>query len=163
MTRYILEHGLAKQEFIDKWVNGAADYIKSLEPFTMEMASERCGLPIETLTVDVARQQAKHIHRRQMPDRIGPVRMQHQLRLRRGAGGEIEQHRVVRIGLPIGDEPGRRHQQIVIAVPALHRIADGDARQRWVHAVELNGLIAGRHDVPRPPPIETVLQIRTGQ
>jgi len=50
VTRYILENGLAKQEFIDKWVNGAADYIKSLEPFTMEMASERCGLPIETLT-----------------------------------------------------------------------------------------------------------------
>ena len=50
VTRYILENGLAKQEFIDKWVNGAAEYIKSLEPFTMEMASERCGLPIETLT-----------------------------------------------------------------------------------------------------------------
>ena len=50
VTRYILENGLAKQEFIDKWVNGAADYIKSLEPFTMEMASQRCGIPIETLT-----------------------------------------------------------------------------------------------------------------
>jgi formate dehydrogenase major subunit len=50
VSRYILENGLAKQAFIDKWVNGAADYIKSLEPFTMEMASERCGLPIETLT-----------------------------------------------------------------------------------------------------------------
>jgi formate dehydrogenase major subunit len=31
-------------------VNGAAEYRKSLEPFTMEMASQRCGLPIETLT-----------------------------------------------------------------------------------------------------------------
>ena len=50
VTRYILENGLAKQEFIDKWVNGAAEYIKSLEPFTMEMASERCRLTIETLT-----------------------------------------------------------------------------------------------------------------
>ena len=50
VTRYILENGLAKQEFIDKWVNGAAEYIKSLELFTMEMASERCGLSIETLT-----------------------------------------------------------------------------------------------------------------
>ena len=50
VTRYILENGLAKQEFIDKWVNGAADYIKSLEPFTVEMASQRCGIPIETLT-----------------------------------------------------------------------------------------------------------------
>jgi len=50
VTRYILENGLAKQEFIDKWVNGAAEYLKSLKPFTMETASERCGLPIETLT-----------------------------------------------------------------------------------------------------------------
>ena len=50
VTRYILENGLAKQEFIDKWVNGAAEYIKSLEPFTLELASQRCGLPIETLT-----------------------------------------------------------------------------------------------------------------
>ena len=50
VTRYILDNGLANQAFIDKWVNGAAEYLKSLEPFTIEMASERCGLPIETLT-----------------------------------------------------------------------------------------------------------------
>ena len=53
VTRYILDHGLANQSFIDKWVNGAAEYRKSLEPFTLEMASERCGLPKETL-VEVA-------------------------------------------------------------------------------------------------------------
>jgi formate dehydrogenase major subunit len=50
VTRYILENGLANQAFIDKWVNGAGEYLKSLEPFTMEMASQRTGLPIETLT-----------------------------------------------------------------------------------------------------------------
>ncbi len=50
VTRYIFDNGLANQAFIDKWVNGADEYIKSLEPFTLEMASERCGLPIETLT-----------------------------------------------------------------------------------------------------------------
>ena len=49
VTRYIFEHGLANQAFIDKWVNGAAEYAKSLDVFTLEMASERCGLPIETL------------------------------------------------------------------------------------------------------------------
>jgi formate dehydrogenase major subunit len=54
MTRYILENGLAKQDFIDRWVNGVDAYIKSLEPFTMEMASQRCGIPVETLT-NVAR------------------------------------------------------------------------------------------------------------
>jgi len=50
VTRYIFENGLANQQFIDKWVNGADDYKKSLEPFTMEMASQRCGIPVETLT-----------------------------------------------------------------------------------------------------------------
>jgi formate dehydrogenase major subunit len=50
VTRYILDSGLANQAFIDKWVNGAGEYIKSLEPFTLEMASRRCQVPIETLT-----------------------------------------------------------------------------------------------------------------
>lgn len=49
VTRSILANGMAKQSFIDKWVNGAEDYRKSLEPFTLEMASERCAIPIETL------------------------------------------------------------------------------------------------------------------
>jgi formate dehydrogenase major subunit len=49
VTRYIFDNGLAKQAFIEKWVNGAEGYRKSLEPFTMEMASQRCGIPIETL------------------------------------------------------------------------------------------------------------------
>ena len=49
VTRYILDNGLAKQEFLDRWVNGVAEYRESLAPFTMEMASQRCGLPIETL------------------------------------------------------------------------------------------------------------------
>ncbi len=49
MTRYIFDHGLAKQKFLDKWVNGAEEYRKSLEPFTLAMASERTGLPVETL------------------------------------------------------------------------------------------------------------------
>jgi formate dehydrogenase major subunit len=49
VTRYLFENGLANQAFIDKWVNKADEYRKSLEPFTLEMASERCGLPIETI------------------------------------------------------------------------------------------------------------------
>ena len=50
ITKYILDNGLADQAFIDQWVNGAAEYRKSLESFTHEMGSERCGLSIETLT-----------------------------------------------------------------------------------------------------------------
>src|SRR6201998_488050 len=49
VTRYILENGLAKKDFLLKWVNGLDEYIKSLVPFTLEMAAERCGIPIETL------------------------------------------------------------------------------------------------------------------
>jgi formate dehydrogenase major subunit len=49
VTKYILDNGLADQEFIDQWVNRADEFKKSLELFTFEMASERCGLPIETL------------------------------------------------------------------------------------------------------------------
>jgi formate dehydrogenase major subunit len=54
VTKYILENGLANQAFLDQWVNGVTEYRESLAPFTLEMASERCGLPVETL-VTVAR------------------------------------------------------------------------------------------------------------
>ena len=47
VTRYLIDSGLAKTDFIDKWVNGFADYRQSLEPFTLEFAAERCGLSIE--------------------------------------------------------------------------------------------------------------------
>jgi len=49
VTKYILDNGLENQGFLDKWVNGLAEYRESLAPFTLEMASQRCGLPIETL------------------------------------------------------------------------------------------------------------------
>ncbi|MGA9584353.1 MAG: formate dehydrogenase subunit alpha [Terracidiphilus sp.] len=49
VTRYIFDHGLANESFIDKWVNKADEYRNSLEPFTLEMASERCGIPQETI------------------------------------------------------------------------------------------------------------------
>jgi formate dehydrogenase major subunit len=49
VTRYLFDQGLAKTGFIEKWVAGADEYIKSLEPFTLEIASRRCGLAHETL------------------------------------------------------------------------------------------------------------------
>ena len=42
VSRYLLDNGLAKTEFINQWVNGFDEYRKSLEPFTLEFASERC-------------------------------------------------------------------------------------------------------------------------
>ena len=49
VARYILDEGLAHQEFLDRRVNGLEEYRKSLEPFTLEFASETCNLPVETL------------------------------------------------------------------------------------------------------------------
>jgi formate dehydrogenase major subunit len=49
MSRYMLDNGHAKQEFLNQWVNGLDEYRKSLEPFTMEYAARICELPLETL------------------------------------------------------------------------------------------------------------------
>jgi formate dehydrogenase major subunit len=49
VTRYLIDSGLANTDFIDKWVNGFDEYRKSLEPFTLEFAAERCGLSLEIL------------------------------------------------------------------------------------------------------------------
>jgi formate dehydrogenase major subunit len=49
VTRWIFDQGLAKTEFLKQWVNSVDEYRKSLDPFTMQFASERTGLPVETL------------------------------------------------------------------------------------------------------------------
>jgi formate dehydrogenase major subunit len=49
VTRYILENGLEKKEFLEKWVNGLDEYRESLGAYTMEYAALTCGLSIEEL------------------------------------------------------------------------------------------------------------------
>jgi formate dehydrogenase major subunit len=49
ISRYILDNGWEKREFIDKWVNGFDGYRQSLEPFTMEMAERVTEVPAEVL------------------------------------------------------------------------------------------------------------------
>lgn len=49
VTLYILENDLANQEFLRQWVNGLDEYKKAMAPFTLEFASQVCGLPVETL------------------------------------------------------------------------------------------------------------------
>src|SRR6202048_1371133 len=44
ISRYLLESGLAKTDFLNQWVSGLEEYKKSLEPFTMEFAAQACGL-----------------------------------------------------------------------------------------------------------------------
>jgi formate dehydrogenase major subunit len=49
ISRYLLENGMANTKFLEQWVNGLAEYKKSLAPFTMEFAAEACGLSEDTL------------------------------------------------------------------------------------------------------------------
>ncbi len=58
MSRYMIDHGHAKHQFLDTWVNGFEQYRRSLEPFTMEYAAKITGVPIETLR-NVAEEIAK--------------------------------------------------------------------------------------------------------
>ena len=55
VSRYLLDNGLAKTDFLAKWVNGLDEYRKSLEPFTMEYAARVCAVPVETL-IQVAKE-----------------------------------------------------------------------------------------------------------
>ena len=84
--------------------------------------------------MDVAGQQTEHEHRREVTDRIGAVRMQHELGLRRRSRREVEQHRIVGIGFRVGRERRRRVQEIVVAMPARRRVADRDPGQLLLEA-----------------------------
>jgi formate dehydrogenase major subunit len=50
IAKYIIDSGLAKMDFINKWVNHFDEYKKSLETFTMEYAERITGVPASTLT-----------------------------------------------------------------------------------------------------------------
>ena len=54
VAKYILDQGWEDRAFLDAHVNHEASYRESLEPFTLEFAEERTGIPAETLK-DVAR------------------------------------------------------------------------------------------------------------
>jgi formate dehydrogenase major subunit len=49
MTRYILDNGLGKMDFIERWVNGLEAYRKSLEWATMEFAEKATGIAADEL------------------------------------------------------------------------------------------------------------------
>ena len=78
--------------------------------------------------VHVAGLQPDPVHRRQVPDRVADVRVLDQLRQRRGAGGEVQQQRVLRVGRPVHRERPRLVVAVAVAQPALDRLADGDAQ-----------------------------------
>jgi formate dehydrogenase major subunit len=49
IARYIIDSGLGKMDFVNKWVNNFDAYKKSLEPYTMEYAEKITGVPASTL------------------------------------------------------------------------------------------------------------------
>ncbi len=49
MTRYIIEQGWAKKEFIEQWVNQFDEYVESLGWATMEFAEQKCKVPADEL------------------------------------------------------------------------------------------------------------------
>jgi formate dehydrogenase major subunit len=49
VAKYIIDNGLAKMEFVDRWVNGFAEYRDSLAPFTLEYAERVTGISVATL------------------------------------------------------------------------------------------------------------------
>jgi formate dehydrogenase major subunit len=49
VTKWIFDQGLENKEFLAKWVNKIDEFRTSLEPFTMEYASRKTGLSLETL------------------------------------------------------------------------------------------------------------------
>ena len=69
----------------------------------------------------VARPQADPIHRRQMADRIALVTVQDELRLRRRAGGEIKQQRIVGARFAVRRERRRRRVALLVRCPARRR------------------------------------------
>ena len=107
----------------------------------------------------VARAQPEHEDGGEMAHRIAAMRMQHQLRLRRGARGEIEQHRIVGPGRTVRREFGRVIEQAGIGVPACRCVADGDARQALVEAFELRSLGGSGDHVARASALEPVGEI----
>ena len=49
IAKYVLDNNLGKPDFVERWVNGFAEYRESLAPFTMEFAERVTGIPAATL------------------------------------------------------------------------------------------------------------------
>lgn len=55
VSKYILDHNLAKLDFVERWVNGFDEYRASLAAFTLEYAERITGIPAATME-EVARE-----------------------------------------------------------------------------------------------------------
>ena len=49
IARYLIDNGLAKMDFVDRWVNGFEEYRRALDPFTLDFAERVSGIARENL------------------------------------------------------------------------------------------------------------------
>ncbi len=49
VTKHVIDQGWADEQFLAERVNGLEEYVASLEPYTIEHAEERCGIPADDL------------------------------------------------------------------------------------------------------------------
>ena len=115
--------------------------------------------------VHVAGLQPHPVHGRQVPDRVGHVRVLHQLGQRGGAGGEVEQGQVAGLAGPgqvrVGPEELVRPPVVHPAVGGgrVLRAAHGDLAQRQGQVREPVGFGPGRHQQLRLAAVHPVGQI----
>ena len=109
--------------------------------------------------MDVAGPQAEAEHGREVADRIARVAVQHQLRPRRRARGEIEQQRIVGPRRAIGREIGAVLQQVGVVEPAGRRAANRDAHGVLAAADEFVDLGAIGDDKAGASARETVVDV----
>ncbi len=112
--------------------------------------------------VDVTGADAEPVHGAEVPDRVGRLGVHDHLRLRRGAGREVDQARVG----GAGDDPraclafrGGLAQVARVLRPAVGVAADHDAREGASDVVVLVCLALVRDDVRHRTPVDTVLQV----
>src|SRR6266511_2264657 len=99
------------------------------------------------------------VHRRQVPNRVGDVRVLDQLRPGGGAGGEVEQQGVVRRRRLVEGDVRGEGVRVRVAQPALDRVADRDARPATRYALELAGVDGAGNDVPHVAALHPVGEV----
>ncbi len=103
--------------------------------------------------------QPKPVHGREMADGIALMAVQHELRLRRRAGGEVKKQRIGGARLAIRREDGRCRVARREGVPSGRSAADGDARVVAGKIDEFRRIGDRGDDVPHPPAREAVGEV----
>ena len=112
--------------------------------------------------MDVAGLDPDPIHRAQMADRVALVAVQHELRLRGRAGGEVEQQRVGGARLALRVEARRLRLALAEVAPA-GRSPHGDAHVIALELLEPRRQLGRRDHRAHPPARDAVGQVRLGQ